>query len=697
MKRAGLALLILIALVAAGLALWEPMAAGRAGQAPAGAYQATIVRDAFGVPHIFGRRDADVSYGLAYAHAEDDFATIQEVLAMPRSRLGAITGEEGAKIDYVAHLLDVQGTVVRDYGSIPADVRALLDGYAAGLNRYADKHPGEVRLKGLFPATGRDIAAGFVLRSPFFFGLEATLGALTAGETLPAESAAPMVAGELAGSNAFAIAPSRSADGATRLVSNSHQPWEGGVAWYEAAVHSGEGWHFAGALFPGSPYPLLGHNRTLGWTNTVNRPDLIDVYKLALDESGTRYRFDGRWLPLETRRVTLRVRMGPVVLPVPRDVHRSVHGPVIVNDEGAFAIRFAGIDQLKMLEQYFRLNKARDFAEWQAAMAIGGIPATNFIYADAAGNIGLFYNALFPARKPGFDYRTVLPGDTSAALWRGAVGWERVPRLINPASGYVMNSNNTPFLAAGPGDELNPASFSPLLGIERDVTNRAVRAIELLEADEAITEAELEAIKFDTGYSRASYAGPWMASIAALKLDNAPLREAQALLGGWDWTLDGKGAADSLALLVLQPANRTNYRRQPFADPREELAKAAEHLRTHFGRLDPPLGALLRLRRGSVDLPLDGGPDVLRAMARWDVEADGRLKVKHGDSYMQFVSWDRDGRVRSKSINQYGAATTRPRSPHYADQARLFVEHRFKPVHFDPQELRRHAKRVYRP
>jgi acyl-homoserine-lactone acylase len=707
-RRWGWAIVLLVALILLGLMVWEPIGTYRAVPPPPRAYDVRIVRDDFGVPHIFGATDPDVAYGLAYAHAEDDFATIEQVLAMTRSRLGALTGEKGVPTDFVAHLLAVRETVDRRYDEQPADVRTLLDGYAAGLNRYVEEHPEEPRLARLFPVDGKDVAAGFVLRSPFFFGLDNVIGDLVGNEELRPESGGPLPnapngtpAGPREiekGSNAFAIAPSRSADGATRLVSNTHQPWTGGVAWYEAVVHSGTGWNFAGALFPGSPFPLLGHNRTLGWTNTVNRPDLIDVYQLVLDDSGDRYRFGDRWLPLEEERVWLRVRFGPFVLPVPRTIARSVHGPVIRNEKGAFAIRYAGIGELKMVEQYYRLNRARDFAEWSQAMAIQGVPATNFLYADAAGNIAFYYNGLFPARRPGFAWHSILPGDRPEALWRTSLPFNRVPRLANPASGYLINANNTPFQAAGPGDELDPAAFSPLLGIERDFTNRGIRSVELLEAAGTIDEAELERIKFDTGFSRDSYAAPWLRAIAALDLRNDPqLAEAQRLLGTWDWNLDGQGRADALACLIMRPANRAHHRRQKMADPREELALAADHLREHFGRLDPPLGELLRLRRGKVDLPMDGGPDVLRAAPLWDIADDGRLAVRHGDSFIMFVSWDRAGRVRSRSIVPFGAATTRPDSPYYADQAPLFVRHRFKPVRFDPADLKGHISRAYRP
>ena len=697
----GLGLLVILAGI--GLAVWEPLLATRAAPPPAHRYDTMVVRDSWGVPHIFGRTDPDVAYGIAYAHAEDDFDTLQDVLAMTRGRLGAISGGDGAKTDYVVHLLGARATVDRDYDAQPADVRALLDGYASGLNAYARRHAGEVKLAKLFPVNGRDVAVGFVVRSPFFYGLDGVLGALAGGKALPAGQApadAPNVtpAGPNPtenGSNAFAVAPQRSGDGWTRLISNSHQPWRGGEAWYELVVHSGQGWNFAGATFPGAPYPLLGHNRTLGWTNTVNRPDLIDVYKLVTD--GDRYRYDGRWRPLERHRVWLPVKLwGPFMLPVSKTVTRAIQGPVIENGADAFAIRYAGADQLRMVEQYYRLTRARDWNEWQRAMAIQGVPATNFIYADATGRIAHVYNAMFPNRRPGFDYRGVLPGDTSRDFAPGTVAWAQVPQHVDPASGFLVNANNAPTLASGAGSEMPPSP--PLLGVETDTTNRATRAVELMSAIPRLGEAELERVKYDTGVSRAGWGGKWFADLLAVDpRGDRRIADAQALLRRWDWNCDGRGPADALAALLMRAGQAWHYQRKPEADPRRELREAADHLMTHFGRLDVPLGTVLRLRQGKVDLPLDGAPEVLRAASLWNVDPDGRLAVKHGDSFIMFMGWDPQGRVHSRSIQPFGAATTRPASPHYADQAALFVRHQTKPVWFSPAELRQHMERAYRP
>ncbi len=705
-RRGLLGLFLILFVTAFGLATWEPLLATRAALPPEHKYNAEIVRDDFGVPHIFGVTDADVAYGIAYAQAEDDFSTLQEVLAMTRGRLGAINGQDGARTDFVVALLAARDTVARDYMKQPADVRTLLDGYAAGLNRYAEKHPEEIRLAKLFPVNGEDVATGFVVRSPFFFGLDAVLGALAGDKPLPIESAGALDAPNFtplgpepgqAGSNAFLVAPKRSSDGTTRMVSNSHQPWRGGAAWYELVVHSKAGWNFAGANFPGAPYPLMGHNEHLGWTNTVNRPDLIDVYKLVLNDAGDQYRYDGAWKPLEKHTVWLPVKLwGPFVLPVPRTVYRAVQGPVIQNKSGSYALRYAGADQLKMVEQYYRINRARNFTEWQAAMAIQGVPGTNFLYADAEGNIAHFYNASFPNRQPGYDYSKVLPGDTSKAYMPGTVPWPMIPRNVNPGSGFLINANNSPYQAAGEGFEIpeQPA----LLGVETDTTNRGTRSLELMSADGSISYDDLIRIKFDSGVSREGYLGRWYTEILSVDPKGDPLlRRAHDLLATWDWNYDGKGAADSLAFSILREPNRWHYARKRKPDPREVLLEAASYLQTHFGRLDIPLGEFIRLRQGSVDLPMDGGPDALRAATSYDEAPDGRLLIKHGDSFIMVVTWDRSGRVNSESIQPFGAAITRPASKHYTDQARMFVEHRFKPVRFWPASLKGHVERRYRP
>ncbi len=340
-----------------------------------------ILRDTWGVPHIFGHTDADVAYGLAYAHAEDDFATIQGALLAARGRLATVYGRKGAPNDYMVQLLRVWDVVESGYmTALRPETRAICEAYAEGVNHYAALHP-ERALVPLYPVTGKDIVAGFVHKVPLFFGIDKVLKELFEGKKVEG--------GGTSGSNTLAVAPSRSADGATRLAINSHQPWEGPVSWYEVHLRSDEGWEITGGVFPGSPVVLHGHTRHLGWAHTVNRPDLIDVYSLDIaPENHNRYRFEGTLRDLEVRSAPIEVKLfGPLSWTFRREALWSVHGPVVRGPRGAFAIRYAGFGDVRQVEQWYRMNKARTLEEWLAAMRLRAIPSLNCGYADEKGNV----------------------------------------------------------------------------------------------------------------------------------------------------------------------------------------------------------------------------------------------------------------------------------------------------------------------
>ncbi|MHA7819244.1 MAG: penicillin acylase family protein [Erythrobacter sp.] len=717
---AALAVLLIAAFI--GLATWEPFFA-RSSHAPEyREYSAEIVRDEYGVPMIYGETDADVAYGVAMAHAEDDFFTLQDVVAMTKGRYGAIAGQDGAAVDYLFHLLDAEGVAKREYPSLPEDTRAIYEAYAAGLNQYAAEHPEEVKLANLFPVNGEDVATGFVLRQPLFFGLGNVVGQLVSGDELrpehgpdipgfPREHHPPrtedmaqarewreghvLPLGEEAlhqGSNAFAVAPEKSG-GPTTLISNSHQPLRGGVAWYELGVHSGSGWHLTGANLPGTPFPVLGHNKTLGWTYTVNTPDLIDIYELEVENG--RYKLDDEWLELEEETVTLPVKMGPLVLPVRRTIYRSVHGPVIKNDKGFFAIRYGGMESVAQMDAFYRLGKATTMDEWMAIYERLEIPNFNVVYADKEGNIAYIYNAAFPDRpdpdEVKADWRSVLDGTRSDLIWEGSVGFDEIPKVINPASGWVYNSNNTPFTAAGEGSDLSPGDFSPVLGVELKQTNRSWRAWRLLSEADTLDRTTLEAIKYDKAYERRGYVAAMFDGLEALEADGE-LAEARDLLLDWDFSADNVGRADALALLMIRDFMSADYGNGSAPDVGEHLQEAVDHLNEHFGRIDPPMSELLRLRQGDVDLPLFGGSDTLRAMTTWSVAEDGRLSLRHGDSFIQWAEWPADGgRVTSRSVQPFGSATTRPKSRHYTDQMELYATERMKPVRFWEEDVRANA------
>lgn len=637
-----------------------------------------IERDAYGVPSIYGATDPAVAFGLAYAHAEDDFQTLQERMAPIKGQLGAIQGPSGAVLDYINRLLETERVTLRELDSIGADSIAYAKAYADGLNAYAADNPGEIIRHQLFPVTEIDVLAGFVLISPFFHKFDDVLKQINEGTI---EDDNPIVgdAAEARGSNAFAIAPQRMADGSTVLISNSHQPWTGALAWWEARIASGEGWSMAGPLFPGTPFILMGYNEHLAWTNTVNIPDLVDVYKLTLDESGKRYMLDGEWRDLESESFWLKVKFGPIRVPVRQTVYRSVHGPVMMNDDGAYALRYGGMGEIRHFEQYYRLNQAKNFEDWTEAMRMQAIPSTNFVYADAEGNIAYLYNGAFPKRSPDIDWEGVLPGDSSEYIWTEYEPFEAQPFYVNPDSGWLVNANNTPFMATAEEDNLRREDFD-VVGIETITTNRIHRAIELMEAHiGTFSHEDLHRIKYDTGYTSRSPLGGMFQDLVLNPELGTYDAEAAELIAQFDGFLDGEGAADALAALVIYDLYLGMRGWHAMPSHEDALVAAADHLRTHFGRIDPPMTDLSRLRRGEHDLPLTGGPDALRALY-WGFDDDGRLYGLNGDGYIGYYVWGADGSFRAETVYPLGAAMTRPNSPHYDDQAPLFAAEEYKPA-----------------
>ena len=659
--------------------------------AKAANYDVRIRRDSWGVPHILGRTDADVAFGLGFAHSEDDFATIQEVALATRGQLAASEGVKGATTDYLVRLFRVWETVNARYEKdLPADVRKVAESYADGVNYYAALHPDKVTA-GLLPLTGKDIVAGFVFKTPFFYGLDSMLRKLntdTGGKPLP----------EI-GSNGLAVGPQRSADGATRLLVNSHQPYEGPVSWYEVVLQSGEGWHVAGGLFPGSPVMLHGHNEHLGWANTVNAPDLADIYTLRINPANdNQYLLDGKWRDFERSDAAIRVKLfGPLIWTFHRDVLYAAQGPVFKTDHGVFAVRYAGMNEVRQLLQYFRLNKARTLDEWKTAMRLQALPSINYIYADEKGNIGYVYNGQFPVRREGIDWKGFIPGDRSDLIWHAYVPFDKIPQIWNPRSDFVFNSNNTPFQATAPADDLKPSDFSPTLGIQTDMTNRAWRALETFGADTAITAEKFRAYKFDLAYSVHSNIARMIAEILATDPHgNEDLIAAQRILRSWDRKTDIHDRGAALAVLMgvrAAPEEPGGPWKEP---PVLALRQAMTILKEHFGRLDPEWGDVNRFRRGKLDLPVDGGPDVYRAVYGKQRD-DGTLTAVDGDTFIMFVTWDKNGKLSSQSIHQFGSATLDASSPHYADQTPLFVAMKLKPVWFTEAELKGHIEADYRP
>lgn len=669
-------------------------------------YDVEILRDVWGVPHVFGTTDADVAYGLAFAHAEDDFATIQGALLAARGQLASVYGRDAAPNDYMVHLLRHHDTLRDGYPTLDAKTQALCQAYADGLNHYAALHP-EAALPGLYPMRGADVIAGFLHKVPLFFGLDRVLGDLFSEEwdaeadtTTLAESFHQFGRQPL-GSNAFAIAPSRTADSSTFLAVNSHQPWTGPVAWYEAHLHSEEGWDMVGGTFPGAPLILHGHNRHLGWAHTVNHPDLIDVYRLEIDpDDADRYRYGDRWETLETREAPIRVKLwGPFSWTFTREVLWSIYGPVVRRPHGTYAIRYAGFGEVRQVEQWYRMNKATTFAAWQDAVRMQALPSFNIVYADQSGTTYYLYNGLLPLRHAGHGWQGIVAGNTPQTLWTTYLPFDQLPQVLNPPSGFVQNTNASPFATTvGPG---NPADslFAETFGIETYLNNRTRRARTLFAHDTDLTWSEFVRYKYDMTYDDDSRMAALIADFftaRALRPDLSVPPEVDNVLGLWDRRVDPENPHAALPVMAFQPFLEPTTAMPDAETIFARLTEAAATLTTHFGRLDPPWFEVQRLRRGDTDIGLGGGPDVLHAVHS-TLADDGRLVGHAGDSYVLLVAWDADGAVRSHSIHPFGSATLDATSPHYADQSQLFTQRGLKPVWMDEADIRANLKHAYRP
>ncbi len=651
-------------------------------------YDVRIRRDDFGVPHVLGKTDADAAYGLGFAQCEDDFVTVQDSIMTARGHQAMLKGAEGVPSDTLFALMDIKGALDAGYDTdLSPHLRGVLEGYAAGVNRYVALHP-EKAAPGFAPVTGRDLAAFVIFRGPSFYGLDGVFIQAATGK-LPLKK-------EEIGSNAVAVAPSRSSDGHTRLLFNSHQPWTGPLTWYEAVVESGEGWHVAGGFFPANPFLLGGHNAHLGWGATVNHPKLHDVFQLKMNpDNPNQYRLDGQWKDLERKSIEIAVKQADgSIKPQSREIFRSVHGPVIKGPQGVFAIRYP-TKGVKQLSEYWAMNRASTFAEWKAAMAMEAVPSINYIYADEKGNIGYLSNGMYPLRKEGAaDWSGVVPGDRSDLIWTDLRPFEAAPHLWNPKSGWVFNSNNTPFRATDPSSDLNPSDFPVSQQIQpiTDMTNRGYRALEVYGPDKAISAEGFNDHKYDTAYSVHSDEFAWVKAVtAADPKGDADLAAAQAALRAWDGKADLKSRG--MALVALMWLQR---RVHPDWQPMQMLQASIPILKKGFGRVDPEWGEVNRIRRGKLDIPVDGGPDTFRALYG-SPDPDGRLHGVNGDSYYMFVDWDRQGHLTSRSIHQFGSATQDATSPHYADQSPLFAAHKTKPVRFTEAELKGHVERDYNP
>ena len=674
-----------------------------------GKYDTTIYRDSWGVPHIYGKTDADVAFGLAYAHAEDDLKNIELSIMGARGKMAKYNGMEGVGFDFLVKLFRLVETVEEKYDQdLSVSVRKVCEAYAEGMNYYVSLYPDRATLE-LYPLSGKDIVAGFSLKSTFFFGLDDVMRRLMSNKKPEAFVKtdqeiifSDIIGDSPIGSNGFAISPEKTADSSTFFMSNSHQPWNGPLAWYEAHVHSEEGWEVSGALFPGMPVFGVGHDKNKAWTHTVNRPDLIDIYELEINPKNKyQYKFDGRWMDLEKFSIPIQVKIwGGLKWTFRREGLWSIHGPVLRRPFGTYAIRYSNLKDIRAVDQWYKINKAKNLEMFQDAMEMIAIPSLNTVYADREANIYYIYNGRFPERNEAFNWQQVIPGDTSAVVWDRFLPLSKLPQVLNPESGFVQNCNHTPFMSTGNGENPDSSVFSQTMGIETHKTNRSMRAQEIFANDSSLTFDEFLAAKYDLYYSEDSRQVKIKNKIVdEVDISDPILRDAVKLMKSWDHRMNIENRQATIVIITLYELRK--YFKIGSELPNKKVMEnavknAADFLIEFYGQLDVELGQVQRLIRGDADYPLAGGPDILRAIYS-TANKKGKFIGQAGDSYILAVKWDKYGEMKSYSGHPFGSVTQDTTSSHYNDQSQLFSKHALKTVWFDLEDIKANLEQMYEP
>ncbi|PTM03459.1 MAG: penicillin amidase, partial [Bacteroidetes bacterium] len=397
-----------------------------------------IIRDSYGVPHIYAPTDAEVAYGLAWAHAEDDFETIQLGYLAGDAKLSRYMGLKGAGADFLAQLIEAERTASEQFDTLSDEFVAVIEGYAAGLNAYAERNPEEVLEKSLFPVTPVKMVAYSQLQLFVSNAADQLVKQIVSNKT--PEIATPK--DDSSGSNLIALSSIKTGQEASFLTINTHQPLEGPTSWYEAHLVSEEGTNIIGTLFPGAPCILTGANENLGWTHTVNFQDKADVFQLEMvDPKLLTYQFDDEVLMLEEKRAKVYLKLLGFKIGINKKYYTSVYGPTLKNRSGFYSVRTPSTTTIKALEQWWRMNKANNFNEFYSALQMNALPGYNIGYADKYDTIFYISNGKMPKRNPAYDWTKTVPGNSSETLWETYYKTEELPQVISPASGFIYNAN----------------------------------------------------------------------------------------------------------------------------------------------------------------------------------------------------------------------------------------------------------------
>jgi acyl-homoserine-lactone acylase len=657
-----------------------------------------IIRGPYGVPHIYAATDVEVAYGFAWAQAEDHFKLIQEAYIAGNGILSKHIGLKGAGADFLVQFIQAEKTVDAQFHTLDKKFIALLEGFTQGLNAFAKKHPKEILKNELFPLTPKKLLRYTQLQLFISNGADKLVKGIVNNElSWPYE-----IEQDTKGSNLLAISRSRTQSDETFLAINTHQPLEGPTSWYEAHLVSEEGTNIIGATFPGSPCLLTGANEFLGWTHTVNYPDKADVFALEMHPTKKDvYLVDNVEHILEKHNATVHFKFLGLNIPVKKKFYKSIYGPTLKNKTGFYAVRTPSTTNINAAEQWWKMNKAKNFTEFYTALEMKALPGYNIGYADRNDTIFYISNGKIPIRNKGYDWTDVVPGNTHKTLWNTYYDIKDLPQVISPKSGFVYNANHSPFKSSGKADNPISGNFAKAMNFEMYDNNRSTRLLQLLEAEEQINYERFKRIKYDHQLpTPLQYNYMDLNPLFTMKTEDYPV--VSVLLSdikNWDRRTNPTSyGAGAYAVLY--------YQLRPFYEALGEdrtfthmalfsaLKATKAYLKKHFKRERIQLGDFQQLVRGEKELPIFGLPDVVTAM-RGIPYKDGRMKITHGESYIGMVRFT-PTKTYYESVISFGNSR-RPESPHYTDQMDLYANFKTKTMSFERGEVLKTAVKTYVP
>ena len=656
-----------------------------------------IVRDNYGVPHIYANTDAELAYGLAWANSEDDFKTIQEAYLAGNALLSKYIGIKGAPADFITQFIGSNELIKDKINDLSPEYFKVISGYAEGLNSYAKHNPDKVLLDELFPITPRKMLMYSQLQ--LFISNQ---GADWAGRILNNDTENDYLDQNLTGSNVIAMNSNKTSSGETFLAINTHQPLDGPSAWYEVHLESKEGTNIIGTLYPGTPHVLIGVNENLGWSHTVNYPDKTDVFKLKMKDKKS-YIVDDEIHKLEKLNAEVYIKVLGIPIKIKRKYYKSIFGPTLKNKSGFYSIRTPTLFNLSALEQWWKMGKSKNFTEFYKTLKMNSIPGFNVGYADKYDTIFYLSNAILPKRAEGYNWKGVVTGDTKKILWDEFYKIEDLPQVIQPNSGYIYNANHSPFKSTSNDENPKEKNYSRDMGFETYDNNRSIRLKHLIDSYEKVSFEDFKKIKYDNSFpSKFNYSFMDISIIENLKLKNEDFNfELLSRIQKWDRStnIDSNGAA---IYGILYYNLVRNYRDQILENnnlvSKEILLSALSdvnfYLKENFGSIDITLGDYQKLVRGDKEIPIWGLPDVITAMTSRPYK-NGKIRVFAGESYIGLIRFTKDG-PEMESIISYGNSDN-SNSDHYSDQMELYSKFKTKKMTFNRDDIYRNAKSIYNP